>query len=128
MSMNDSLAAALSKINNAEKISNPEVELNSSSLLKNVLEILNKHLYIGSYEIIEDSVGKLKVNLIGSINKCGSIKPRFSYSFEESEDIEKRYLPTRGFGVLIVSTSKGLMTIDEAKNNKLGGRVIAYCY
>ena len=58
----------------------------------------------------------------------GAIKPRFAVKATEYEKFEKRYLPAKGFGILIVSTVKGLMTHYEAKQQGLGGRLIAYCY
>ncbi|MFT4305058.1 MAG: 30S ribosomal protein S8, partial [Candidatus Woesearchaeota archaeon] len=72
--------------------------------------------------------GILNLNLINKLNKCGVIKPRFSCELNEFEKFEKRFLLAKGFGILIVSTSQGLMTHDEAKEKKIGGKLIAYCY
>ena len=44
------------------------------------------------------------------------------------EKYEKRFLPAKGFGILIVSTPKGLMTHEEARKKKLGGVLIVYVY
>ena len=60
--------------------------------------------------------------------KCGAIKPNFSVKKDGFEKFEKRYLPAKDFGVLIVSTSQGIMTHVEAKEKKLGGKLIAYVY
>ena len=96
---------------------------------KKVLEMLKQHKYIGDVEEISAARGGiLKVNLIGNINKCRVVKPRFSVQIDEFEKFEKRYLPAKGFGIIIISTSKGYMTHDEAKQKKIGGRLIAYCY
>ena len=46
----------------------------------------------------------------------------------EFEKFERRYLPAKGFGFLLVSTSKGIMTNEEAKTNGVGGKLIAYIY
>jgi len=130
MTLNDSLAQTLSHINNSEAVSKQIVELKPvSKMLKNVLDILKDKMYVGSYEIVAIPGGeKLVLNLLGNINKCGVIKPRFSYKFEDSEKIEKKYLPAKGFGLVIVSTPQGLMTLEEAKGKQIGGRLIAYCY
>jgi len=130
MTLNDSLAQALSHINNSEAVSKQVVELKPvSTMLKNILDILKDNMFVGSYEIVKIPSGeKLVLNLLGNINKCGVIKPRFSYKFEDSEKVEMKYLPAKGFGIVIVSTPKGLMTLAEAKENKIGGRLIAYCY
>ena len=70
----------------------------------------------------------MKINLIGSINKCGVVKPRFSVKKNDFEKYEKRYLPAQNFGILIVSTSQGIMTNYEAKEKNLGGKLLAYVY
>ncbi len=130
MTMNDTLAAVLSHINNAEQRKKSEVIVNySSKLIKNVLDLLQKENYIAGFEEIEDSKGNLlRIYLNGNINKVGAIKPRYAVKVDEFEKFEKRYLPARGFGILIVSTVQGLMTHEEAKQKKIGGRLIAYCY
>lgn len=128
--MHDTLASALSNILNAEKVGKEFCIVKPfSRILKEVLTIMNSKGYVGSFEVIEDGRGKLvKVNLIGKINKCGTIKPRFSVEKDGFEKFEKRYLPAKNFGMMIVSTSKGLMTHVEAFEKKLGGKLIAYVY
>lgn len=127
---NDVLSNALSKINNAEKIGSRQIILRPSArLTKQVLTILNDLKYIGSFEEKEDGRGNyLILNLIGCVNKCNSIKPRFAVTVKEYEKFEKRFLPSKGFGVLLVSTPKGLMTNEQAKEKNMGGKLIAYCY
>lgn len=129
MVLNDPIADALSKINNAVKSLNKTVELKKSKLLLNVLEVLREHNYVGSYEVVssagQDSV---VVNLLGTINKCGIIKPRYPVKVEEVESFEQRFLPAKDFGVLIISTNKGLKTQFTAKEENVGGTLIAYCY
>ena len=101
----------------------------NSKLIKEVLAIMQEKGYIGSYEEVEDSRGSfLKVSLIGKLNNCGVIKPRFSVKLDEFEKFEKRFLPAKGFGIIIISTNKGLMTHDAAKAAGIGGRLISYCY
>ena len=128
--LNDPLSNTLSKINNAEKIGRSEVTVNiSSKIMKETLKVMNENGYVGAYEEIPTARGKiLKINLIGQINKCGTIKPRYSVKKTEFVKFEKRYLPARGFGILIISTSKGIMAHEEAKKKNLGGSLIAYCY
>jgi len=68
------------------------------------------------------------VELIGNINKCGVIKPRFPVKKNEFEKWEKRFLPAKDFGILLVSTPKGVMSHKEAYKNGIGGRLLAYVY
>ncbi len=98
-------------------------------MIKAVLKILHKEGYVGDFEEIEDGKGGcIKLHLIGKVNSCGVIKPRFAIQFAEFEENEKRYLPAKGFGVLIISTNDGLMTHNEAIQKKMGCALIAYCY
>lgn len=130
MSMNDPLANALSAIVTHEQIGRQECVLKTSSkLIKGVLGIMKDNQYIGDCEETENVRGNvLKVNLLGRINKCGVIKPRYSIKKEVYEKFEKRFLPAKDFGIIIVSTPKGLVTHKQAKEQKLGGRLIAYVY
>ena len=127
---NDPLAAALSNVINAERVGKREVVIKpASSLIKRVLTIMNEHGYIGQFEEVDDGKGGvLKVHLLGNLNKCGVIKPRFSTSKNELEKWEKRYLPAKDFGIILVSTPQGVLTHLLAKEKQTGGKLIAYCY
>jgi len=130
MTLNDTLSNALSKIMNAETKKKDSCNIfPSSKIIKEALNIMNENQYIGSSNILESGRGNsLQVNLIGKINKCGAIKPRFTVKKDDFEKFEKRYLPARDFGIIIVSTNQGIMTHNQAKSKKLGGRLLAYCY
>lgn len=127
---NDPLANVLSKILTYERLAKRECTVKfNSKLIRNVLDLLNRFGYIGSYQIIDDGKsGLLKINLLGKINKCGVIKPRFNIKKTQLDKFEKSYLPAKDFGIIIISTSKGLMIHKEAKEHGMGGRLIAYCY
>ena len=131
MSLNDPLANVLSHMYNYEKLGKKEmVTDNNSKVIKEVLRLMQEEGFIGSYEEIEQGKGgkALKIHLIGSLNKCGTIKPRFRVKLSDYEKYEKRYLPAMDFGVLIVSTSKGIKTNTQAKKENLGGTLISYAY
>jgi small subunit ribosomal protein S8 len=130
MTLNDPLSNVLSQIDAYEKVGNKEILTKSNSkIIKKVLSIMQESKFIGGIEEIKDSKGdSLKIYLIGNVNKTGVIKPRFSVKKGTYEKFEKRFLPARDFGILIVSTSQGVMTHNEAKKKGLGGRLISYCY
>lgn len=129
MTLNDPIADSLSKINNAVGALNSTVTLKKSKLLVKILDVLKANGYIGNYEIVEDGKqGLITVNLIGTINKCQIVKPRFPVKVEELEIFEQKFLPAKDFGVLIISTNVGLLTQMEAKEKKVGGNIVAYCY
>ncbi|NQU98359.1 30S ribosomal protein S8 [Candidatus Woesearchaeota archaeon] len=130
MSLNNPLANVLSFIQNYEKLGKNEViTKDNSKLIKKVLEIMQREGYVGSYEEIRDSKGNsLKINLLGNINKTNVIRPQFQIKMSEFEKFEKRYLPAKDFGIIILSTNEGLLTHKEAKEKNIGGKLIAYCY
>jgi small subunit ribosomal protein S8 len=128
--LNDTLANALSSILNAEKLGRTECVIKPiSKVVKKVFGIMKDNGYIGDFREINDARGNyIKINLLGKINKTGVIKPRFSVTQEEFEKFEKRYLLAKDFGIIIISTSEGMMIHTEAKKKCLGGRLISYCY
>jgi len=126
----DTLAAALSNVMNHERTSKKTCVINpTNKVMKAVFKLLNSHNYIGIYEeFSETRGGYLTINLIGNINAVGAITPRFAVQVDEFEKFEKRFLPAKDVGVLIVSTNQGIMTHTEAKEKNLGGKLLAYCY
>jgi len=128
--MKDILADSLIQIKNAEKIGKSQCIIKPiSNLLRDVLNLIRAEGYVGEFEVIDNGKGGIIVlSLLGKINKCGAIKPRFSVKRENFEKFEKRYLPAKGFGMLIVSTTKGIMTNEQAKKIGTGGQLLAYIY
>ena len=129
MTLNDPIADSLSKINNAVGALQSQVVLKKSKLLIALLDKLKENSYVGDYEIVEENGhGKVIVQLLGNINKCHAIKPRYPVKVEEFESYERRFLPAKDFGIVIISTNKGLLTQNEAKEQNVGGALVAYCY
>jgi small subunit ribosomal protein S8 len=125
----DLLSDVLSAIKNGDKSGKRETVTAFSKLVKSVLLILQKHDYIGDFEYIDDKKGgKVRIQLLGKINDCNSIRPRFYVKRDGYEKYEKRFLPAIGLGFLIVSTPQGILTNDVAKEKGLGGILLAYVY
>lgn len=121
----DIIADTLNEVMNAKRSRKENVIVDRhSKLLLNVLKIAKDREYIENYKT--DGT-KLEIK-IGSLRECKSIKPRFNFTKDEIIKYMKRFLPARGMGVIIVSTSKGLMTHEEAIEKNLGGCLIAYFY
>lgn len=90
---------------------------------------MQENKYIGEFEYIEDGrAGLFKVRLTGNINDCGVIKPRYSVKRTELEKFEARYLPAQDFGVLILTTTRGVVSHNTARDLKTGGKLLAYVY
>ena len=126
----DVLSNGLTSIVNNELRNKRECVISpTSKLLGRILRVMQLNGYIGEFEFIDDGrTGKFRVQLLGRVNKCGAIKPHFSVRMNEFEIWEKRFLPSRDIGMLIVSTSKGVMPHREAKEKGIGGKLVAYVY
>lgn len=123
------LADALSAIKNAERVGKKEVIVKASKMIREILKIMQKHGYIGKYEFIFDGRGgKYRIELKGKIIDTNVISPRFSVKVDEFEKWEKRKLPARGVGLLILTTPKGILDHRTAKELHVGGKLLCYVY
>jgi small subunit ribosomal protein S8 len=126
----DTLTNGLTTIINNEMRNKRECVISpASKLLGRVLRIMQLNGYIGEFEFIDDGrAGKFKVQLLGRINKCGAIRPRFAVKVDGFENWEKKFLPSRDVGIMVVSTSQGVIAHREAEEKNLGGRLLAFIY
>jgi small subunit ribosomal protein S8 len=116
-------------MNNEERRKKECIIVPASNLVGRVLRIIQSKGYIGEIEFIDDGkTGKFRVQLFGRINDCRAVKPRYSIKLKEMEKWEKRFLPGRNFGTLIISTPKDVMTHERAQELNLGGKILAYVY
>ena len=125
----DTLSNALSSINNAADNENNYATVSpASNLIKNVLMELQDQGYIGVFELIEDGRGgKFRIE-VTDVNEARPVKPNFPVQNGEYEKWAKRYLPAQNFGDLIVTTSHGIMTHREAREQGIGGKLLGYVY
>ena len=128
--LNDPLANMMSLILNNELIGKSDSIIKPvSQVIKEVLRVMKENGFIVESKEFEDGKGNyIKITLFGSINKCGVIKPRYNIKNSDFEKFEKRYLPAKDVGILLVSTPNGIMTHYDAKSKKIGGRLLGYCY
>jgi small subunit ribosomal protein S8 len=126
----DTLNDAMSVIKNAEKVGKGECTVRpSSKLIGRVLKVMQENGYIRQFELVNDGrSGLYKVALAGQINDCGVIRPRYSVKVADLEKYESRYLPAQDFGVLILTTTKGVVTHMDAKKGGVGGKLLAFVY
>ena len=123
----DQIADLLTRIRNAIAASKNEILVPTSKLKVGVVEVLAKNGYVASYEVVDgEPRGMLHVviNEPGTVAKINEItkvsKPgRRVYSAADDLPVVKS-----GRGMIIVSTSKGLMTGREARKNRLGGEIL----
>jgi len=128
--LQDALNDAMVTMRNAEAAGKTDCVIRpASKLIGRVLKVMQESEYIRSFELIEDGRGNLyRVALVGSMNNCGVIKPRFAVKRTELEKWEARYLPAQDFGVLILTTTEGVISQTKAKQIGVGGKLIAYVY
>ncbi len=133
MVMMDPLSNALSTLVNCEMRRHKEAVIwPASKLIAMTLRVMQKQGYIGEFEYIDDGRwGKIKVQLLGRINKAGAIKPRQPITYDELRQMPywlRKFLPSRDIGILVLSTSRGVMSHKEALDMRIGGILLAYVY
>jgi len=124
------IADAMSTIKNASDVGKTDCIVEPASrLLGSMLSIMKEEGYVGDFELIDDGRGgQFKVYLNGRINKCGVITPRFSVKVAELETWETQYLPAKNFGLLMITTSKGVISHETARKLGVGGELLGYVY
>ncbi len=132
MTMSDPIADMLTRIRNAQMVYHRKVEVPASKLKKEIVNILKREGYIEGYDYIED-------------NKQGILRIRLKYGQEQEKAItglkriskpglrvyaKKDEIPKvlGGLGIAIVSTSSGLLTDKEARDQGVGGEVLCYIW
>jgi small subunit ribosomal protein S8 len=126
----DPLANAMSCIKNAESTGKATCAIKpASKLIGSVLKVMQSTGYVKDFEFVDDGKsGIFIVGLHGKINRCGVVKPRHSVKKIEFETYEKRFLPSRDVGILIITTPEGIMSHHESKKRAIGGSLLAYVY
>jgi small subunit ribosomal protein S8 len=131
MVMTDPIADMLTRIRNANQKKHATVSMPASRLKLEILNVLKNEGYISEYEKIEDGkLGIIKVTL-KYVEKTRVIKGLKRISkpglrvYAKSNELPK---VLNGLGVAIISTSNGIMTDREARQQKLGGEVIAFVW
>jgi small subunit ribosomal protein S8 len=128
--INDHVSDMITRIRNGQRAGHRSVLVTASKMNKSVLEVLKREGLIEGFESAEDASQKPAIRV--GLKYYSSGKPLISRADRVSKPGCRKYfqvesLPkvSSGLGVAIVSTSKGLMTDNEARRNKVGGEVIA---
>ncbi len=124
------LRDCLNAMVNAEKAGKRQVLVRpSSKVVIKFLQVMQKHGYIGDFEIVDDHrAGKIVINLIGRLNKCGVISPRFDVALTDLEKLATNLLPSRQFGHLVLTTPYGIMDHEEARRKHTGGKILGFFF
>jgi len=122
----DIVSDGLNQIMNAKRIEKKELVIRQySKVLLNLFEMMKAKGHI-DYEVNEEEK-TVSVKII-KLNKCKAVKPRYYVGIEGIDKYLRRFLPSRNFGNLIISTNMGLLSHKDAIKNNVGGSVIAFFY
>jgi len=130
MTLMDPVSNAMISIKNCEKAAKDECIFRpASKLLGNILGVMKKNHYIEGFEMVNDRrEGIFRIKLGGKINECRAVRPRYTVKKDGFEKFEKRFLPSKDVGILIVTTPEGVFSHKEAKEKGIGGRLLAFVY
>ena len=123
----DQIADLITRIRNAIMVGKNEILVPTSKLKAQVVEVLKKNGYVAEYEVVDGKPrGVLKVTIfepgtVAKINEISKVSKPGRRVYSAAEDLP---VIKSGRGMIIVSTSKGLMTGREAKKNRLGGEIL----
>ncbi|MEK6899431.1 MAG: 30S ribosomal protein S8 [Nanoarchaeota archaeon] len=122
----DILADTLNKVMNAKRAGHDGITVKRySNFVLSVLALAKLKNYVASYKVADK---ELEIKIGSKLNACKAIKPRLIVRADEIMKYVRRYLPAKDMGVVIVSTSQGIMTHHTALEKNIGGALIAYIY
>ena len=128
----DTIADMLTHIRNANSMRYTEVKVPASKLKLELARILKEEGFIKDYKVLEETAqgtilltlkyGEKKERVITGLKRIS--KPGLRV-YAKADEVPK---VLNGLGIAIISTSKGIMTDKEARNQGLGGEVLAYIW
>ena len=128
----DPIADMLTRIRNANQMRYKEVEVPASKIKNEIARILKEEGFISDYKLVENGVqntlvlslkyGENKERVITGLKRIS--KPGLRV-YVKAEDVPR---VLNGLGIAIISTSKGLMKDKDAREQSLGGEVLAYIW
>ncbi|SDJ70467.1 30S ribosomal protein S8 [Salimicrobium halophilum] len=132
MTMTDPIADMLTRIRNANMVRHEKLELPASNLKREIADILKREGFIRDYEQVEDGkqgvlrlfmkYGQKDEKVISGIKKIS--KPGLRV-YAQADEVPR---VLNGLGIAVVSTSKGVLTDKEAREQAIGGEVLAYVW
>ena len=128
MSLQDPLSDLFSRIRNAQMRNKPIVSSPVSKLRENILEVLKKEGYIRGYSITKHSSGREEIDIELKYDERGPVISNITRISKPGRRVysgaERIPFIHNGLGISIISTSKGVMSDNEARQQKVGGEII----
>lgn len=132
MTMTDPIADMLTRIRNANVVKHETVDVPASNMKKELSRILLEEGFIRGYDVIEDGkqgiirmqlkYGQNGERVISGLKRISKPGMRI---YAAAEDVPK---VLNGLGIAMISTSHGILTDKQARNNNVGGEVICYVW
>ena len=132
MHITDAIADMLTRVRNAGTAKHETVDIPASNIKKDIARILLDEGYVKNFELIEDGKQGLirivlkytgnKQNVITGIKRISKPGLRVYANKDELPKV------LGGLGVAVISTSKGIMTDKKARNEGVGGEVLAFIW
>ncbi len=133
MQITDTIADLLTRIRNASSAKHDTVDIPASNMKKAIVQILLEEGYIKNFQVIEDknTQGILRVSLKyvdGKKPAISGLKRVSKPGLRIYTDVENMPKVLKGLGIAILSTSKGVMTDKKARQENVGGEVLAFIW
>lgn len=126
----DPIADMLTRVRNGADVRKESVSMPHSNVKEAVARILSKHKFVGAVDVADGATGKqLVINLQTSGSAYITEVKRLSKPGRRLY-VNADAIPTvkGGRGIIVISTSKGIMTGGDAKKQRLGGELICQVY
>lgn len=124
----DPIADMFTRIRNAQAVNKDEVNMPHSSVKESVAKILKDNGYIGEIIVKKNGFGKemtITLSTTVMINEISRVSKPGRRVYAKAKEIPQ---VKQGRGIVIMSTSKGVMAGSDAKEQRLGGEILARVY
>jgi small subunit ribosomal protein S8 len=131
MPVTDPIADFLTRVRNAAKAKKKYVEIPSSTLKKDLADILKKNSFINDYEIIEDNkqnVIKIQLKYVRGASAINGLERVSTPGLRVYAGKDKLPRVLNGLGMAVLSTSKGLLTDKQARIEAVGGEILCHIW
>lgn len=128
MAMSDTIADMLTRVRNAAAARKPQVRISNSKICTGIAKVLKEEGYINGYDVIDDGrQGLLRIDL-----KYGPHGEQLIHTLKRESrpgcrvyrGVDDLPRPLAGLGIVIVSTSRGVLSDRQAREQKVGGELL----
>ena len=129
MQISDVIADMLTRIRNANNAKHETVDVPASNMKKAIADILVAEGYVKGYSVIEDGkqgIIRITLKYVGKQKAIQGLRRVSKHGLRLYSNCEDMPKVMNGMGIAIVSTSKGIMTDKKARQENVGGEILAF--